>query len=66
MGLIYYCAAPGCEEEGKHFTGGRLFCDSHHALLMKCHCQESQTFLLPGESCNKCGFTYQPAGAGQK
>ena len=62
--LTYYCAAPNCEEVGKHFIGGRLFCDYHVELLRKCHCAEDRVSLLPGESCDKCGFTNSPAEAG--
>lgn len=65
MSMTYYCAAPECEVEGKHVTGGRLFCDGHNALLMLCHCADDRTFLLPGESCDKCGYTNRLAGASQ-
>jgi hypothetical protein len=65
MSLTYYCAAPGCEEEGKHWSLGRLLCDKHDAMVEPCTCEEGWTHLLPGEFCGKCDFTNKmknPAG----
>ena len=53
--LLYFCIAPDCEEVGKEGRGGRLFCAEHLALLRHCDCVEGRQWLLPRESCEKCG-----------